>query len=185
MPSTSTPSFLTAFFLTVWKLSIDFFIQQRPKGKKCWETILDVVLLWSYSNCDLRKGTKCICRSSVPFLFLSSFFFPPTLCLCDLDIQIEMVIFTLYLFIYFYFKARPGAFSYLFNFAPANTETSWMWSLGVMLPQTSASCLFPTHLFRVNIESCHFPDGNRWLPLMFHFSVLVCLDGVQSSCLWP
>lgn len=89
------------------------------------------------------------------------------------------------LFIYFYFKARPGAFSYLFNFAPANTETSWMWSLGVMLPQTSASCLFPTHLFRVNIESCHFPDGNRWLPLMFHFSVLVCLDGVQSSCLWP
>lgn len=100
MPSTSTPSFLTAFFLTVWKLSIDFFIQQRPKGKKCWETILDVVLLWSYSNRDLRKGTKCICRSSVPFLFLSSFFFPPTLCLCDLDIQIEMVIFTLYLFIF-------------------------------------------------------------------------------------
>lgn len=113
MPSTSTPSFLTAFFLTVWKLSIDFFIQQRPKGKKCWETILDVVLLWSYSNCDLRKGTKCICRSSVPFLFLSSFPPPPpnthTLCLCDLDIQIEMVIFTIYLFIcLFIFILKQG-----------------------------------------------------------------------------
>lgn len=70
---------------------------------------MDVVLLWSYSNRDLRKGTKCICRSSVPFLFLSSFFFPPTLCLCDLDIQIEMVIFTLYLFIcLFIFILKQG-----------------------------------------------------------------------------
>lgn len=55
-------------------------------------TTLDVVLLWSYSNSDLCKGQNAY----VDLLFLSSFFFFPTLCLCNLGAWIEMIIFTLY-----------------------------------------------------------------------------------------
>lgn len=136
--------------------------------KLVWIALFSAVTQTVFS----RKGKCSTGRSSVPFLpsvFTASVWFRHLL--RDASINIYL----------FFWKEVLGHWYFFSIWHPPNTEASCKWTLGVMLPQPSVSCLLPVFAgSTVNLDIF----VKQRTTITFCTNILLSLESIKSYCMW-